>query len=382
MTKNILIATDNFLPRWDGVSRFLNEVIPGIAEDYDVTVIAPDYGEVDADGYDLIKISLSRYSIGDYTLPSLFNSEVKEEVKKADIIFAQTIGPIGSNAIRKGSKYDKNVVSYIHNIEWELIPLATGNAIAKKYLGWLIKLYARYHYNKCDKLIIPAKIIGRKLEWYGVETDKVTAQLGVNTNVFNPLEEKSEEEQKRIEERKHELGLNDEIIIGTHGRLAREKDIKTLLRSFKWLKKKRSDVKLVIIGDGLEEISSMIQEEDGAIWIPRSDTVQRELSLMDIYVTCSLTETTSLSTLEAMSTGLAVVSTPVGYVKEYIRDGYNGLTFHFKDSYELYQNIKLLCDDDKKRRLYGKRARKKVMEEFRWDRTTEKIKKALKDLNK
>ena len=126
----------------------------------------------------------------------------------------------------------------------------------------------------------------------------------------------------------------------------------------------------------------MIQEEDGAIWIPRSDTVQRELSLMDIYVTCSLTETTSLSTLEAMSTGLAVVSTPVGYVKEYIRDGYNGLTFDFKDSYELYQNIKLLCDDDKKRRLYGKRARKKVMEEFRWDRTTEKIKKALKDLNK
>ena len=28
MTKRLVIATDSFLPRWDGVSRFLLEIIP------------------------------------------------------------------------------------------------------------------------------------------------------------------------------------------------------------------------------------------------------------------------------------------------------------------------------------------------------------------
>jgi hypothetical protein len=28
MRKKLLIATENFLPRWDGIARFLNEIIP------------------------------------------------------------------------------------------------------------------------------------------------------------------------------------------------------------------------------------------------------------------------------------------------------------------------------------------------------------------
>jgi len=42
---------------------------------------------------------------------------------------------------------------------------------------------------------------------------------------------------------------------------------------------------------------------------------------MDIYVLPSLTETTSLSTMEAMSCGAVPVTTPVGHLKEYIVEG-------------------------------------------------------------
>jgi len=44
--KKLLIATDGFLPRWDGISSFLNELIPRIEDDYQLTVIAPDLGEL------------------------------------------------------------------------------------------------------------------------------------------------------------------------------------------------------------------------------------------------------------------------------------------------------------------------------------------------
>ena len=43
MRKNLLIATDSFLPRWDGISRFLIELIPRIKDDFEITLVAPDF---------------------------------------------------------------------------------------------------------------------------------------------------------------------------------------------------------------------------------------------------------------------------------------------------------------------------------------------------
>ena len=44
--KKLLIATDNFLPRWDGIARFLNEIIPRLSEDFDITVVSPNFGKI------------------------------------------------------------------------------------------------------------------------------------------------------------------------------------------------------------------------------------------------------------------------------------------------------------------------------------------------
>ena len=75
------------------------------------------------------------------------------------------------------------------------------------------------------------------------------------------------------------------------------------------------------------------------------DNVVPYLQAMDIYVLPSLTETTSISTLEAMSCGLPVVVTPVGYVKNYIHDGKNGLFFPKKNSGILARKINELIKD-------------------------------------
>jgi len=45
----------------------------------------------------------------------------------------------------------------------------------------------------------------------------------------------------------------------------------------------------------------------------------------------SLTETSSISTLEAMSCGLPVIATPVGSIPDYIYNRKNGLIFEKKD---------------------------------------------------
>jgi len=82
----------------------------------------------------------------------------------------------------------------------------------------------------------------------------------------------------------------------------------------------------------------------------------------------SLTETTCLSVLEAMSCQLAVVSTEVGFIKSYIRNGYNGLFFEKQNQYPLAKNIQRLISDTEFRKTLGVNARKTVIEQFSWTR--------------
>ena len=94
----------------------------------------------------------------------------------------------------------------------------------------------------------------------------------------------------------------------------------------------------------------------------------------------SLTETTCLSALEAMSCQLAVVSTQVGFIKSYIKNDYNGLFFEKQNHYHLSKNIQRLINDEKLRIQLGIYARRTIVEHFSWDKTGEGIEKALESL--
>jgi glycosyltransferase involved in cell wall biosynthesis len=49
--------------------------------------------------------------------------------------------------------------------------------------------------------------------------------------------------------------------------------------------------------------------------------------------------------MEAMSTGLPVITTPVGHMKNYVEDNYNGFTFQKKDHYTLSKKLEILILD-------------------------------------
>jgi glycosyltransferase involved in cell wall biosynthesis len=63
---------------------------------------------------------------------------------------------------------------------------------------------------------------------------------------------------------------------------------------------------------------------------------------MDIYVMPSLTETTGLSTVEAMSSGIPVITTPVGIAMTGISSGYNGMIFSKGNDAELEAQLETL----------------------------------------
>jgi glycosyltransferase involved in cell wall biosynthesis len=380
--KKLLIATDNFLPRWDGIARFLSVIIPKMKEEYDITVVAPSYGPYIPNGFKLVQVPLGKRGLGDYTAAKFSLKTVRKAVRDADVVFSQTTGPIGFLTVFHAKRYRKPVASFIHNIEWELVPKATKNLLVTRILMPVVKQYSRYIYRKSDLLIVPAESIAEMLTWKRINTKKTIVHLGVDSEVFRPLAEKSVQEQDRTAKIKEALGLRDEFVVGYHGRIAYEKDLFTLSRAYNWLRKSHKNVRLLIVGDGVPEIKEKLKAMEGVILVGAKSNVQDYLPLMSAYVTSSLTETTSLTTLEAMATGLPVICTPVGFIKEYVSNNYNGMLFPKGDAFALYKDLETIKGNPALAQLFGERARKTVLKDFQWSHTVEEIERVLGTMEK
>lgn len=374
--KKLLIATDSFLPRWDGIARFLNEIIPKLSDEYEITVIAPKFnGKLkDFKNINITRIPLSRIHVGDYT-PAKFNiRKITKAVKQADIVWTQTIGPIGMPAILIARFFKKPITAYIHSIEWELFSKSISQKnIFRNSISFFTKVAARYLYNKCNILMVPSLEVAEILNWHNIRTKKRVIHLGTDTLKFKPAEDKKAAKKK--------IGINPKnTVIGFSGRIGREKNLVTLYRAFLRLRKSYDNLVLLIIGKGIQELRIMLESKKDITVIESVDNIVPYLQAMDIYVMPSLTETSSLSTMEAMSCGIAVVSTPVGYIKDYIKNSYNGFFFNKKNSYELSKKLAVLLDDKKLRAKIGENARKTIIESYNWDKTTNGISESLKEI--
>lgn len=369
--KRLVISTDCFLPRWDGVTRFLLEILPRIKEDFDITILAPDFqGEkIKVKDITLVRFPLMKKEFGDIYFARFAYKEIKKHIQEADLIFNQTIGPIGICTILAAKKCNKPIISFIHSIEWELSTKSVK--WGKGIVNAGTKVLATWLYNKCTMLLVPTSEVEEKLTIAGIKTLKEVITLGTDTKRFIPAENKSTA--------KKAIALNPEdLIIGFCGRIGREKDIGTLYRAFRRVEKKHPKVKLLIVGKGIREDEELFTASRNIIHVGKQNNVVPYLQAMDIYVLPSLTETTSLSTLEAMACGIAVICTPVGYVKEYIKERYNGMLFPFHNSLVLSLKINLLIENEALRNKIAKNGRKTVEEKFKWEKTAEEIKRILK----
>ena len=365
--KKLLIATDCFAPRWDGISRFLLDIIPKLTM-FDITVIAPDFkGEFNPKfNAKIIRIPLSRLKIGDFTIAKTCKKIIEPHVKNADIIWTHTLSTIGRSAVSLGKKYSKKNVFYIHSIDWELIIKSMNLSKQLKLLLYpFIRKSVINYYKKCDLILSPEKNVDNILEWHSVNVPYKRVKLGVNLQKFSFPEDK--------EEIKEMLKLPNHTIIGFCGRLSHEKDLETLLKAYKKIKVEYSNVSLLIVGSGLKEYEKKLHQEKGIIYVGQKDMVVPYLQAMDIFVLPSLVETTSLATLEAMACGAVPICTPVGYVKEYIKEKVNGMLFPFKNDVILYLKIKQLIENKHLKEELSRGARLTVQQKFCFSTTAEKI---------
>lgn len=368
--KRLLITTDNFLPRWDGIARFLSELIPELKEEYKITIACPAFeGAVkEFPGVKLVRFPLMPIRFGDLFVSWWNRRQIEDLVKQNDIVFNQTLGPIGIAAISEGRKNKKKVISYVHSIEWELVSKGLKNF--QSAAGFIMKHLVKKMYNKCNLIVVPSKEIEDLLTMHGISSKMQVVQLGVDTHKFIPPVSKMQAKKK--------IGIQPSMTVITYiGRLAREKNLGTLYKAFQKVRKEHKKSILLVVGGGLSED---IKADSRIMILGQQENVVPYYQASDIYVLPSLTETTSLTTLEAMACGAAVIVTPVGSIREYVDDGRNGLIFPRRDANTLADMMKFLLTHERTRHTLGHNARKTVVEKRSSAHLTTDIKNALKSV--
>ena len=352
----LLIATDNYLPRRDGISMFLSHAIPCLSERFEVTVVAPGLGDIEPEGYTLITMPVRRRAYGEFRFATI-TPKLRAAVRSSDIVFSQTIGPIGNACIDEATTSGIPSVAYVHSHEWELVP----RYLNLKRLRWiaerLVLMRMRRVYSKTNLVIVPSRDEALLFQTHGIHVPTQVVHVGIDPYRFVANANKVEAKQN--------LGLDHtHLVVGYTGRISYEKDLETLLRAFLWVKRGYEKTTLLLVGSGIPELEEKLSSKRGVVHVKSVPDVTPYLQAMDIYVMPSLTETSSLSTLEAMSCKLAVITTRVGLMKNYIVDGENGFSYTRGDWMTLARTIKRLSSDVALRNRIGEEARKTVLNGF------------------
>ncbi len=116
----------------------------------------------------------------------------------------------------------------------------------------------------------------------------------------------------------------------------------------------------------LKELSLQQGLDESVMFLGDRDDVDMILKGSDASVLCSfpVVETFPLAVLEAMATGLPVISTRVGSVPEIIDDGVDGTIIDSEDTESLAAAIERLADDEEMPAVMGARARVKAEKRY------------------
>lgn len=184
---------------------------------------------------------------------------------------------------------------------------------------WAVSRQAAF-YCSCDHVFVPNPASVSHLETLGVPRERISIwSRGVDSTHFAPT--------KRSLTFRRTLGYKDsELIIAFFGRLVREKGIEVFVRTIDELRKRGACVRPLIIGHG-PAAGEFRQKVGEAVFLGhlQGKPLGRAVASSDILLNPSTTEAFGNVNLEAMASGLCVVSADAESAKAIISNGVDGL---------------------------------------------------------
>lgn len=224
-------------------------------------------------------------------------------------------------------------------------------------LAWKVSLFASRRY---DAIVLVHPFQKPLLLKAGIPEDKITVILnGVDTDVFKPRDYKKKDD------------VIDFVFVG---RLSYDKGVHILLKAFREYHRENPKSRLTLVGDGL--LKAQLDDDDsrstGAIrWLGCIDhkLIPAILRNSDVFVIPQNIGplTASMSVLEAMSSGLPVITTTIGDADKLLSPS-EGVLVEPENVPSVVDAMRLLSEDEKLRTSMGMQCRKKIVREHSWSR--------------
>jgi glycosyltransferase involved in cell wall biosynthesis len=250
--------------------------------------------------------------------------------------------------------------------------------------NWFLRIFERKMIERSNKLIAVSDFTRRELKkHYKIREDKIRViHNGVDTVKFQPAADR-----RKIRE---ELGFNpDDITILSVGRLYARKGLFTLIESMPEVIRRFPNSKFIISGKGQSnEMKKLIAHAErlnveGNIiftgYFP-DKKLPKLYQAADVFAFSTFYEHHPFAVLEALSTGLPVVTTKVGGIPETISDGKNGFLCDPFNAKQFADQILRLLEHPSEAFEMGLLARKTIEDRFDWRLVVKKVLKVYEEV--
>jgi glycosyltransferase involved in cell wall biosynthesis len=289
------------------------------------------------------------------------------QLKRPDIVHIATEGPLGWSALR-AAMYLRLPVSTDYRTNFQSYSTHYGVGFLNKPIMAYLKKF--HNYAQCT--MVPTEALRASLADAGFQRLKVVSR-GVDTLAYDPAH--------RSAALRAQWGLAaDELAVVCVGRLAHEKNLALLLKTFEAIEAQDRRARLVLVGDGpmRQELQARCPKAIFTGQLSGKNLAEHYASA-DLFLMPSLTETFGNVTTEAMASGLPVVAFNYAAAAELIVDSFNGSLVPLNDVDGFVSAALALADKPLLRKHMGAQARLTSLQ-LDWIRIVQKFEDTLQDV--
>lgn len=360
---NILFVSSSYYPHINGVYYFVCRVGPMLQErGHKVAVIAPS----ESLHFSNTKIdNLHVYGIPSFPviinptirlpIPFLLKSRIAQIIEnfKPDVIHIQDHFPLSKAVVEVNKKLKIPIIGSNHFMPENFTVLLKNKNLKKRLENYLWKGFSKV-FNQLNIVTTPTET-GAQLIRPRLKVNAIAISSGINLSLFNPRGDTTEIKEK--------YSIPDKPVLLYAGRLDPEKHLEEVLEAVA-IAVKKIDFCFVVVGKGtsktcLEKISDKLGITDKVIFtgfVPDKD-LPYFYKLSRCFIIASIAELLSLCTLQAMASGLPIISVNAGALGELVKDKMNGYLYNEGDIIAIVQSIEdMITNDD----LYAKMSKKSL----------------------
>ncbi|MBA2920615.1 glycosyltransferase [Sphingomonas sp. MAH-20] len=235
-------------------------------------------------------------------------------------------------------------------------------------LGWarpLVEAHLRRFYRRADHVLAPTPALVEDMKRLRGDDRASVWSRGVDRALFDPA--------RRDMDWRREYGVaDDDVAVLFFGRLVLEKGVDIYVAALRALLERGVRVRPLVVGAGPAE--SAFAALPGAVLTGHLEkqALARAVASADLMLTPSLTETFGNVVLEAMASGLPVVSADAPSARALVEGGHTGLLCSPLDVQAYADAVAALASDPDRRRTMGAAARK-ASAAYSWDAASESV---------